>query len=175
MTPPGASFSRWIGRVLKNAGTRPRTGLSWQFPRAGADRARVLALLVLVHTLIPHLRAGPRQESPSPAQDLVARVKSLRAEEKWDEILQVVPASPNNPPDLDYYRGMALSRKERWQEAREAFEAGQKNAPEDKRFPIELAGVAYRQHAYSLARAHVARGLGLDPGDTYGNDFLVTL
>jgi len=130
---------------------------------------------VLVHTLIPHLRAGPRQESPSPAQDLVARVKSLGAEEKWDEILQVVPASPNNPPDLDYYRGMALSRKERWQEAREAFEAGQKNAPEDKRFPIELAGVAYRQHAYSLARAHLARGLGLDPGDKYGNDFLGTL
>jgi tetratricopeptide (TPR) repeat protein len=125
--------------------------------------------------LFPLLLAEGRGEIPPPTTDLVTRVKNLYAEEKWDEILRLVPSSQDIPPELDYFRGMALSRKERWPEAREAFEAGQRNAPQDKRFPLELAGVAFKQNANASARAYLARALRLDPGDAYGNDFLGTL
>jgi len=48
-------------------------------------------------------------------------------------------------PDLDYYYGVALAHLERWVEAGRALSAGQRLASNDKRFPIELAGVAFKQ------------------------------
>src|SRR5881296_1952170 len=122
------------------------TGLFWPCPRAAGDKPRSLALLLLIHTLFPLLLVEGRGESPPQTTGLAARVKNLYAEENWDEILRLVPSSQDNPPELDYFRGMALAHKERWPEAREAFEAGQRNAPEDKRFPLELAGVAFKQN-----------------------------
>ncbi len=140
-----------------------------------SEWVRLPALLLLIHTFATVISTDALAEAPSSRSVFVDTIKNLYAEEKWDEILRLLPASGNIPAELDYYRGMALARKKRWQEAREAFEAGQKNAPEDKRFPLELAGVAFKQHAHHQARAHLARALRLDPGDTYGNDFMGTL
>jgi hypothetical protein len=75
----------------------------------------------------------------------------------------------------DYVRGMALARQGRWAEARAAFESGAAKAPRDKRFPIELAGVAYREGSRSRAAAHLRRALTLDPADEYANEFLGTI
>ncbi len=75
----------------------------------------------------------------------------------------------------DYVRGMAHARAGRWDEARAAFEAGVRKAPRDKRFQLELAGVAHRQGANSRAKSHLRRALALDPSDAYGNEFLGTL
>jgi len=78
-------------------------------------------------------------------------------------------------PGADYVRGMALARQGRWTEARAAFQAGAAKAPRDKRFPLELAGVAYRLGSRESARAYLRRALALDPADGYGNEFLGTI
>jgi hypothetical protein len=77
--------------------------------------------------------------------------------------------------ELDYRRGMDLARLGRWEEARQAFLAGAEKAPSDKRFPIELAGVAFKQKDYRTAKACLRRALRLDPEDRYANNFLGTI
>src|SRR6185503_9108806 len=83
--------------------------------------------------------------------------------------------SPSGSPDLDYRRGLELARLQRYDEARRAFEAGRRKAPLDKRFPVELAGVAFRTGRRSESRTELRRALRLDPGDAYAADFLATL
>ena len=70
---------------------------------------------------------------------------------------------------------MALASLEQWQEAERSFRKGQIKAPHDKRFPLELGGIAFRQGNRSEARTLVRQALRLDPDDSYANDFLATL
>ena len=44
-----------------------------------------------------------------------------------------------------------------------------------RRFPLELAGVAFKQKRYTAAVRHLRRALRLDPADSYGNEFLGTV
>jgi hypothetical protein len=78
-------------------------------------------------------------------------------------------------PDSDYARGMELARLEHWGEARRAFEAGQTKAPRDKRFPLELAGVAFKQGRRAESKRLLRTALRLDPRDPYTLGFLATL
>ena len=108
--------------------------------------------------------------------ELLPTVKRLYAEKRWDEIVRLAPvSSPEQPAELDYYRGMALARLERWKEAKEAFESGRQKQPQDKRFPTELAGVAFKQQNFTEATAELRRALRLDSGDRYAVDFLATV
>jgi tetratricopeptide (TPR) repeat protein len=77
--------------------------------------------------------------------------------------------------DLNFYYGTALARLERWQEAENAFQAGLRLAPNDPRFLIELAGVAFKQKHYPQAARRLRQALKLAPHDTYANDFLGTI
>ena len=85
-------------------------------------------------------------------------------------------ASPPNPSaDADYYRGLALAKLRRRNEAREAFAAGERKAPKDERFPVELAGVAYEQKEFRLAERELHRALRLEPRDSYALNFIATI
>ena len=75
--------------------------------------------------------------------------------------------------DLD--RGLELSRAGRFDEARTTFLEGQRSAPRDKRYLLELAGLAYREKKLNEAARYLRRALTLDPSDAYGNDFLGTI
>jgi hypothetical protein len=77
--------------------------------------------------------------------------------------------------EAEYEYGIALAHVGRWQEARASLMSGQKKAPLDKRFPTELAGVAFHDHSNAEAKSHLRRALTLDPRDSYANDFLATL
>src|SRR5205807_9335978 len=57
------------------------------------------------------------------AQRLEA-VKKLYERQNWEEVLREARGSAEQSSDFDYYRGMALSRLERWSEARVAFSQG---------------------------------------------------
>ena len=120
-------------------------------------------------------RDGARDQQGPAGPDLTSTLKRLYAEKRWDQIAQLAPVSPTSPAELDYYRGMALARLERWQEAKEAFESGRRKEPSDKRFPLELAGVAFKQKHYSEAKTDLERALHLDPRDRYAVDFLATI
>ncbi|HEY1270395.1 MAG TPA: tetratricopeptide repeat protein [Terriglobales bacterium] len=101
-------------------------------------------------------------------------MRRLFAEQRWQELVRRVESSPQAGADMDYYYGSALAQLGRWEEARQALLRGANRAPSDKRFPIELAGVAFKQKDYPQATRWLRRGLQIDPGDKYANDFLGT-
>ena len=109
------------------------------------------------------------QTDPRPA------AKQLFEQERWSELAQLLQQAPRSSADLDYYYGIALAHLERWAEAEKALSEGQRFAPRDKRFPIELAGVAFKQKKYGDARRDLHRALRLDPKDEFGNEFLATI
>src|SRR5207302_3525003 len=123
---------------------------------------------MLLVTVIASLHA-PAQTDATPA------AKRLFEQERWPELIQLLQQSPRNSADLDYYYGVALAHLERWQEAGKALSDGQRLAPDDKRFPVELAGVAFKQKKYGEARDDLHHALQLDPKDEYANEFLATI
>jgi tetratricopeptide (TPR) repeat protein len=70
---------------------------------------------------------------------------------------------------------MALANGGEMAKAAEAFEKGEKKAPRDKRFPIELAGLAFRAHDFERSKRLLYQALSIDKQDAYANDFLATL
>jgi hypothetical protein len=70
---------------------------------------------------------------------------------------------------------MELARAEKWNEAREELLAGARADPNDKRFPLELAGVEYRLGDFISTKFYLKTALRLDPNDAYAQDFLGTL
>jgi hypothetical protein len=121
------------------------------------------------------LAASVSGQTCSTPAELLSAIKQLYAEQRWEEIAQMVQPSPNHPAELDYLRGMSLARLQHWEEAQEAFATGQRKAPRDKRFPIELAGIAFKRKVYPEAKAHLKQALHLDPQDPYVADFLATI
>lgn len=91
------------------------------------------------------------------------------------ELASLGQAASQPSAEFDYESGMALAHLERWNEARAALLAGSRLAPRDKRFLIELAGVAFKQKNNAQAIAYLRRALRLDPSDAYASDFLATL
>jgi len=101
--------------------------------------------------------------------------KQLFEQERWSDLAQLLQPTARNSADLDYYYGVALAHLQRWQESFIVLSAGQRLAPRDKRFPIELAGVAFKQKKYGEAKKYLHRALQLDPKDEYANEFLATV
>ena len=102
-------------------------------------------------------------------------LRQLATEHRWQDIVLRVEPWWSRSADLDFYYGTALARLDRWQEARNAFRAGLRLAPNDPKFSIELAGVAFKLKRYPEATYYLRRALKLAPQDSYSNDFLATL
>jgi hypothetical protein len=105
----------------------------------------------------------------------VDRAKQLYEAQRWQEIVSLAEAAQNPSADLDFYYGTALAQLGRLEDAQRAFMDGARLQPQDKRFRLELAGVAFKQKRYPQAAHYLRRALQLDPRDTYGNDFLGTV
>ena len=106
---------------------------------------------------------------------LLERLRELTAQRNWQEVIILSEAARSPSADLDFYYGTALAQLGRWDDAQRAFMAGARLQPGDKRFPLEIAGVAFRQKRYPAAARYLRRALQLDPTDSYGNDFLGTV
>ena len=128
-------------------------------------KASAASLLILIVLSLP---LGAQTSDPN----VLARIQQLAAQERWHEIVRVVEAKTAPSAELLYNYGVALARLERWDEAESAFERGRVLQPSDKRFPIELAGIRFRQKKFSESAGHLHRALRLDPADEYTNDFL---
>ena len=105
----------------------------------------------------------------------LARIKQLVAEERWQEIVRIAEAEAAPSADINYFYGIALAHLERWGDAENAFRRGRMQQPRDKRFPVELAGIRFKQKKYAEAADYLQRALRLDPADEYANDFLGSL
>src|SRR5215472_6079483 len=135
---------------------------------------RVATLLVTATCL---LRAGERAavEPANSSDTRVPEIEQLFAQEQWQQVVQSAGATSERSPEINYYYGVALARLERWDDARQALLEGSRERHDDKRFPVELAGVAFKQKNYPLAASYLRRALELDPHDSYSNDFLATV
>lgn len=138
-------------------------------------RGRIIRAVGVVCLLLAVAPCSYSQSSPVVPPQASARVKQLFEEERWEDVVREVHAAPSRDADLDYYEGSALAHLERWDDAEKILLAGSRLAPRDKRFPIELAGVAFKQKHLPAATAWLRRGLRLDPSDPYANDFLGTV
>jgi len=70
---------------------------------------------------------------------------------------------------------MSLARLQRWDEAAQALAAGQRKAPLDKRFPVELGGLAFARKNLREATKNLDRALKLDRSDRYAIDLLASV
>ncbi len=93
----------------------------------------------------------------------------------WDEIVRNLAPVHSRSAGQDFDYGMALARLGRWPEAERALRQGSQLAPRDARFPIELAGIAFKQKHNALAEQRLRTALRLAPNDAYANNFLATL
>lgn len=96
-------------------------------------------------------------------------------EERWAELVQRLAPLGNRSAEQEYEYGIALAHLERWDQARAALLRGSRLQPSDKRFPIELGGIAFKQKQNGQAISYLRRALRLDAKDDYANDFLATL
>jgi tetratricopeptide (TPR) repeat protein len=116
-----------------------------------------------------------RAQSNSSDSEVADRAKQLFAAQRWQEIVSLSHATQNPTADFDFYYGTALAQLGRLADAQQAFTAGARLQPCDKRFPLELAGIAFKQKSYPQAARYLRRALHLDPRDSYANDFLGTV
>src|SRR5260370_33016067 len=114
-------------------------------------------------------------QSGSDAVPSAEQVRQFAAEQRWEDIALLLGPLQSRSADLNFYYGTALARLEHWREAESAFQAGLRLAPHDPRFPIELAGVAFKQKHYPHATRLLRQALKLAPQDAYTNDFLGTI
>lgn len=138
---------------------------------AGVAAGRRLIFLLLLFSLPS--RALP--QAALSASDRISEVKKLYDAQRWSDIVQAVPESPDEADELDLYRGLALAQLQRWAEAKMAFEAGLMRNPRDARFLVELAGIDYREKQFSHAKWELRRVLMIDGRDDYANNFLASI
>jgi hypothetical protein len=136
---------------------------------SGRPLSRIPILLLF---LALSLCARSQNRSTVPLLD---QVKQLSEAERPQEVVRLAGAAPAGSPELDFYIGTALAHLARWTEARQVLAEGFQLRPMDKRFPQELAGVAFKQKQYSSAARSMQRALRLDPSDSYTLDFLGTV
>ena len=129
--------------------------------------------LSLVASLLVSTAGFSQEHMPEQAR-LAAAQKAFDAAD-WEEAARISEGPADQPPELDLLRGLALSRLEKWDQARAAFEAGARKSPGDSRFPVELAGVAYKQKNFHLAKKDLQTALWLNPRGAYPHEFLATI
>lgn len=140
-------------------------------PRIGALR-NPAAFLPLLMTLL--LAVPPVARAQTACRNTI-ELEKLADQGRWGMVLQGTSQCPANSADVNYFRGLAFAGLEQWAEAKAVFEAGEKSYPLDNRFPVELAGVAFKQKRFRAAERHLQRALRLDPHDRYATNFLATI
>ncbi len=108
-------------------------------------------------------------------QTRLAAAQSAFDAGRWDEAARLSGGPADQSPEFDFLQGLALSRLEKWDEAKLAFETGVRKSPRDSRFPVELAGIAYKQKDFRTAKDRLQAALLLNPRDAYAREFLATI
>jgi tetratricopeptide (TPR) repeat protein len=150
----------------------------WQLDVASraSIRGRIIRALAALCFLLTASFLLHSQSSDSPIHPHSSeKIRQLFLEERWADVVREMQAISVHDADLNYYEGSSFAHLERWDDAQRALCSGWRLAPRDKRFPIELAGVAFKKKQLPAAAKWLRRGLRLDPTDSYANDFLGTV
>jgi len=147
-----------------------------QLDSAGPAASRTSLIFRLVFLLLLFACALVSLAQTVSSQDpLVERARELAAQQRWAEMVSLGESAHHPSADFEFYYGTALAQLGRWTEAHQAFATGARLQPHDKRFPLELAGVAFKQKQLPQSARYLRQALRLDPNDSYGNDFLGTV
>jgi tetratricopeptide (TPR) repeat protein len=130
------------------------------FPRT------ILRALLLISSFWLHLLAS---------DDRGAQIRSLYERGEYADAVRLAENTAEPSSDVIFYHGLALARLERFDKAQAMFQSGRDRFPRDVRFPLELAGVAYRRKQIPQARSFLRKALQLEPVSDYGNEFLGSL
>ncbi len=135
--------------------------------RCRGVRAFALLLGWLGLLLLPgQMRAQCAVDQPE-----ALRIQQLFEQQNWPEVARRAQSLPCRSADVNFDDGLALAHLGKWPEARAALLAGERESPRRKRFPIELAGVAFERKRYPEAAQWLQKALKLDPSDEYANNF----
>lgn len=138
-------------------------------------RVKPCSCFVLL-AFLPFCGAAPcLAQNTDSRPEVAATAQRLYNSKQWDDLLQLTNARDTQTPEVDFLRGMALMRLERYAEAREAFSAGKRLAPKDTRFLVERAGAEYRLKDFAAAKSDLRRALRAKPKDEYALEFLGTI
>jgi tetratricopeptide (TPR) repeat protein len=105
------------------------------------------------------------------AQPDSSPVRQFYDQHNWAEVVRLAAPLASRTPDVNFDYGLALAHLQQWPQARAALIAGSRQCPRQKRFPIELAGIAFERKLYPEAASWLQHGLKLDPADNYANNF----
>jgi len=144
--------------------------------RAGVSLAASLRRISIIVPGLLILTLGAIGSSAQcTATNADAGVHDFYKKQDWLQVIAVAQSLPWRSGDVNFELGMALAHLQRWSEATQALLAGRGQCPEQKRFPIELAGVEFQQKHYPEASTWIEKGLRIDPRDEYANDFAGTV
>ncbi len=138
---------------------------------------RLAAIPVLIAAICVSLQAI----SPAPQdvgqtdREIVESLEHLGDEGDWQALLERAADLSPDSADRIFYEGIALAGLDRRKDAAERLRRGASLFPDEQRFPLELAGIEYRERAYDQARENLRRALKIDPDDSYAAEFLATL
>jgi hypothetical protein len=111
----------------------------------------------------------------APVQPSELAIQQLFQQQNWPEVVRLAPTLPTRDAATNLSYGLALAHLNRLSEARQTLLDGRRQCPSDKRFPEELAGVAFEQKQYPEAALWLRHALHLDPNDAYAGNFLATV
>lgn len=114
---------------------------------------------------------GTRQSS----ETIQAQMQTWLDAGQWQRVADALGQVRARTAEENYAYGTALAHLERWREADAALEEGERQARHDERFPLERAGVAFKQKQYARAARELRRALKLKPDDAYAANFLGTV
>jgi len=142
-----------------------------QLDAAGGSTTRALILLFALFLGAGHASS----QATTPASSGSQKIKALYDAGQWSDIVRLVPESSAEPADLELYRGLALAQLGQYALAERALKAGYLGHPKDARFLTELAGIAYRDKRFSIAKLELRHALAINPKDDYSNNFLASI
>jgi tetratricopeptide (TPR) repeat protein len=121
------------------------------------------------------LGAALTAQQPAAQAPALEEVQKLATAQQWREISRLLAPVHSRSAEMDYYLGLALAHTGRNNETARALEAGSRLAPDDARFPEELAGLAFEAKTYPRAARLLRRAVKLAPHDDYAINFLATV
>jgi tetratricopeptide (TPR) repeat protein len=115
------------------------------------------------------------EKPPVPDATRLADAQKAFDAGRYADAARVAQGPSNQSANLDFLAGLSLAKLQRWPEARAAFLQGQRKAPQQARFSVELAGVDYKLKDTRGAKRELHAALKLEPKDKYTLEFLGTL
>jgi tetratricopeptide (TPR) repeat protein len=144
-----------------------------QLDAVGSSRKNFVIVLATVLALALPAFAQGRTANSNDAR--LPAAKNAFDAGQWEETARLARGPANQSPEFDLLAGLALARLEKWDEAKSALESGFRKSPGDSRFLVELAGIAYKQEDFQMAKNDLHAALKLNPRDSYSREFLATI